>query len=119
MLQKMEADGLKGIAKGVTPPMRIPPELERRGLNMQPGALNVVSSMQEHAVAPLITVQTNIQQLQMKIDRVMEDIRDGLYNSLFLALPHSGQSPDDGSGSCGTARGEAPDARSGSGADSL
>lgn len=86
MLQKMEADGLKGIAKGVTPPMRIPPELERRGLNMQPGALNVVSSMQEHAVAPLITVQTNIQQLQMKIDRVMEDIRDGLYNSLFLAL---------------------------------
>lgn len=86
MLQKMEADGLKGIAKGVTPPMRIPPELERRGLNMQPGALNVVSSMQEHAVAPLVAVQTNIQQLQMKIDRVIEDIRDGLYNSLFLAL---------------------------------
>lgn len=86
MLQRMEADGLKGIAKGVTPPMRIPPELERRGLNMQPGALNVVSSMNEYAVAPLVTVQTNVQQLQMKIDRVVADIKDGLYNSLFLAL---------------------------------
>lgn len=86
MVQRMEADGLKGLAKGVTPPMRIPPELERRGLNMQPGGLNVVSSMNEHAVAPLMTAQVNMQQLQMKIDRVIEGIRDGLYNSLFLAL---------------------------------
>lgn len=86
MLQKMESDCLKGIAKGVTPPMRIPPELERRGLNMQPGGLNVVSNMNEFAVAPLVTAQINVQQLQMKEDRVMEDIREGLYNSLFLAL---------------------------------
>ena len=86
MLQKMESDALKGIAKGVTPPMRIPPELERRGLNMQPGGMNVVSNMNEHAVAPLMTIAENVQQLQIKIDRVSEDIKDGLYNSLFLAL---------------------------------
>lgn len=86
MVQRMETDCLKGIAKGVNPPMRIPPELDRRGLNMQPGGLNVVSNMNEHAVAPLVTVATNIQQLQMKIDRVIEGIRDGFYNSLFLAL---------------------------------
>jgi hypothetical protein len=42
--------------------------------------------MNEHAVAPLMTAQVNMQQLQMKIDRVVEGIRDGLYNSLFLAL---------------------------------
>lgn len=86
MMQRMETDCLKGIAKGVNPPMRIPPELDRRGLNMQPGGLNVVSNMNEHAVAPLVTVVTNIQQLQMKIDRVIEGIKDGFYNSLFLAL---------------------------------
>lgn len=86
MLQRMETETLKGIAKNVTPPMRIPPELERRGLNMQPGALNVVSNMQEHAVAPLVTVNSSVQELQMKINAVVQNIRDGYYNSLFLAI---------------------------------
>lgn len=86
MLQKMESDALKGTAKSVSPPWRIPPELERRGLNTQPNALNVVASMGEQAVAPLFTTPINIQQLQAKIDRVEQDIKDGLYNSLFLAL---------------------------------
>lgn len=86
MLQRMESDALKGVAKAVSPPMRVPPELERRGLDVRPNAINVVSSMGEHAVAPLYTAQTNIQQLQYKIDAVTAAIKDGLYNSLFLAL---------------------------------
>lgn len=86
MLQKMEEDALKGTAKTVSPPWRIPPELERRGLNTQPNALNVVSSMSENAVAPLHTTAFDIQQLQFKIDAVKSDIKEGLYNSLFLAL---------------------------------
>lgn len=86
MLQKMESDALKGVAKTVSPPWRVPPELERRGLDTRPNAINVVSSMNENAVAPLFTVQTNIQQLQYKIDAVTASIKDGLYNSLFLAL---------------------------------
>ena len=86
MLQRMETDALKGIAKSVTPPMRVPPEMERRQLNLQPGGINVVSSMNEHAVGPLLAVQPNVQQLQAKIDRIEEGIRDGLYTSLFLAL---------------------------------
>ena len=86
MLQKMESDALKGTAKSVSPPWRIPPELERRGLNTQPNALNVVSSMSDTAVAPLYTNPINIQQLQYKLDAVKSDIREGLYNSLFLAL---------------------------------
>jgi hypothetical protein len=86
MLQKMETDALKGLAKSVTPPMRIPPEMERRQLNLQPGGINVVSNMNEHAVAPLLAVQPHLQDLQLKINSVMENIRDGLYTSLFLAL---------------------------------
>lgn len=86
MLMRMEADALKGTAKAVSPPMRIPPELERRGLNMQPNGLNVVSSLGENAVAPLYMGNLNLQQLQFKIDRIESDIKEGLYNSLFLAL---------------------------------
>ena len=86
MLQRMEEDALKGTAKSVSPPWRIPPELERRGLNTQPNALNVVSSLSENAVAPLYTTPINIQQLQYKLDAVKSDIKEGLYNSLFLAL---------------------------------
>lgn len=86
MLQSMESDALKGSKKAVSPPWRVPPELERRGLDTRPNAINVVSSMNENVVAPLFTSPTNIQQLQYKIDAVVASIRDGLYNSLFLAL---------------------------------
>ncbi len=86
MLQSMDFDMLKGVKKTVSPPWRIPPELDRRGLNTSPDALNVVSSMNENAVAPLFTQQMNVQQLQMKIEAVENNIRDGYYNSLFLAL---------------------------------
>ena len=86
MLQSMESDALKGTKKTVSPPWRIPPELERRGLSTQPNALNVVSSMSENAVAPLFTQPLNVQQLQAKIEAVENSIKEGLYNSLFLAL---------------------------------
>ena len=86
MLQNMEADTLKGVKKTVSPPMRIPPELSRKGLNTQPNALNVVTAMNEHAVAPLYAANLNVQQLQMKVTAIEENIRDGYFNSLFLAL---------------------------------
>ncbi len=86
MVMAMERDAMKGTAKAANPPWRIPPELDRRGLDTRPGALNPVSSMSEHAVAPLFTQMPNLQQLQYKIDAVKQDIKDGYYNSLFLAL---------------------------------
>lgn len=86
MVMAMERDAMKGTAKAANPPWRIPPEMDRRGLDTRPGALNVVSTMGEHAVAPLFTQMPNLQQLQYKIDAVKQDIKDGYYNSLFLAL---------------------------------
>lgn len=85
-LQRIEIDLLKGFGKMVSPPMRIPPELERRGLNTQPGALNVVSTMQEHAVAPLYSVGGDVVTVQQKAEMMERSIRGGLYNDLFLAL---------------------------------
>jgi hypothetical protein len=86
MLQTMQSDKLKGLAKIVSPPMRIPPEMERRGLNMRPGATNVVSSLGDQAIAPLYTVGMDIQQVGAEIQSIRQNIKDGLYNSLFLAL---------------------------------
>lgn len=86
MVMAMERDALKATAKAANPPWRIPPELDRRGLDTRPGALNPVSSMSEHAVAPLFTQMPNLQQLQAVIADVKQDIKDGYYNSLFLAL---------------------------------
>jgi hypothetical protein len=42
--------------------------------------------MGEHAVAPLFTTPLNLQHLQASIEQVKQEIRDGYYNSLFLAL---------------------------------
>lgn len=86
MLQAMDFDVFKAVKKSVEPPWRIPPELERRGLNTSPNALNVVSSMNENAIAPLFTQPINIQQLQIKIQAIEQNIKEGYFNSLFLAL---------------------------------
>lgn len=86
MLQRMESDKLKGLGKIVSPPMRMPPSLERRGLNMERAAVNIVSEMSADAVAPLYTVGMEIQQLQQAIEMTKQSIKDGLYNGLFLAL---------------------------------
>lgn len=86
MLQRMEADKLRGLGKIVSPPMRIPPSMERRGLNMERAGLNVVSEMSQEAVAPLYTVGMELQQLQQTIEMTKQSIKDGLYNGLFLAL---------------------------------
>lgn len=83
-LQKMEKDVLQGCAKGVNPPVSVPPELERRGVNTSPGAVNVVSM--GNAVVPLYQVAQNVQQLEVKIQGMEQRIKDGLFNSLFLAL---------------------------------
>lgn len=84
--QNMEEDVQMLIAKAANPPMRIPPELERRGLDMSPGGLNPVANSDPSALTPLVQVTQNVQTLQYKIDRAGQDIREGMYNSLFLAL---------------------------------
>lgn len=85
-LQAMERDGSKGLAKSVTPPMKVPAALERRGLNMEPGGLNPVSGADADSLGPLINSAPDLQQLQYKISAIESNIKEGLYNSMFLAL---------------------------------
>ena len=42
MLQSMDTDVCKGVKKSVSPPWRIPPELDRRGLNTSPAVSKLI-----------------------------------------------------------------------------
>jgi len=85
-LQAMESDILKGAAKIVTPPMRAPSSMRRSGINTAPGAVNYVDSLAQDAMAPVYTVPLDINSVQAKENMLIQDIKEGLYNSLFLAL---------------------------------
>jgi len=85
-LQAMESDILKGAAKIVTPPMRAPSSLRRQGINAAPGGLTFVDSLAADALAPLYAVGLDINSVQAKENLLINDIKEGLYNSLFLAL---------------------------------
>jgi hypothetical protein len=85
-LQAMEADILKGAAKIISPPMRAPSSMRRSGVNTSPGALNFVDSLQSDAIVPLYQAPLDIGAVQMKENMLINDIKEGLYNSLFLAL---------------------------------
>lgn len=85
-LQAMESDILKGAAKIVTPPMRAPSSIRRQGINSAPGGVTYVDSLAQDAMAPLYTVPLDINSVQAKENLLIQDIKEGLYNSLFLAL---------------------------------
>lgn len=85
-LQAMESDILKGAAKIVTPPMRAPSSVRRQGINSAPGGVTFVDSLAADAMGPLYTVPLDINSVQAKENLLINDIKEGLYNSLFLAL---------------------------------
>lgn len=85
-LQAMESDILKGAAKIVTPPMRAPSSVRRQGINSAPGGVTFVDSLAADAMGPLYTVPLDINSVQAKENILINDIKEGLYNSLFLAL---------------------------------
>lgn len=86
MSQQMERDKLQGLGKLVSPPMQGPPELERRGINASPGGYTAVSGNSEQGIRPLYQVQPDIRSLQSGIDRVVQDIKEGYFNDLFMAI---------------------------------
>jgi hypothetical protein len=55
-------------------------------VNTSPGALNFVDSLQSDAIVPLYQAPLDIGAVQMKENMLINDIKEGLYNSLFLAL---------------------------------
>lgn len=85
-LQEMESDILKGAAKIISPPMRAPSSMRRSGINSSPGALNFIDNSGTDGVAPLYQVPIDINAVQAKENLLIQDIKEGLYNSLFLAL---------------------------------
>jgi len=88
MLQSMESDKLKALAKLVKPPMNAPPELKGEGVDVSPGAINYSSSGsgQSDALRPLYQVQPDVQGIAVAINSVVNEIKTGLYNQLFMMI---------------------------------
>ena len=88
MLQRMRKDGLESLAKEVNPPLLVPSSLKDMGLNGTPGAVNYISPLAQgqQAVAPLYQVRANLQSLEATVASTQRQIREVLFNELFLMI---------------------------------
>lgn len=91
MLQRMRKDGLESLAKEVNPPLLVPSTLSGQALNATPGAINHISPLAQgqQAVAPLYQVRANLQSLEATIAAVQRQIREVLFNDLFLMISNA------------------------------
>ena len=87
MLQKMEADKLKALAKMVDPPMNAPSSMKGKGGTIVAGGVNYVDVGQGmQGFVPAYQVNPNLQNMAFEIDRVEQRIRRYFFNDLFLAI---------------------------------
>ncbi len=91
MLQRMRKDGLESLAKEVNPPLLVPSTLRDQGLNATPGSINYFSPLAQgqQAISPLYQVRANLQSLEATIAAVQRQIREVLFNDLFLMISNA------------------------------
>ena len=92
-LQSLAKDGLLALEKEVKPPLLA---LQAAGLtkvNLAPGAVNWVSSLGlgqgPPVVSPLLQVRANLAALEQYKAQIKQQIREMLFNDLFLMLANS------------------------------
>ena len=88
MLQRMRKDGLESLAKEVNPPLLAPSTLRDQALNATPGSINYVSPLAQgqQAISPLYQVRANLQSLEATIASTQRQIREAMFNDLFLMI---------------------------------
>lgn len=90
MLQKIEADKLKAMAKMVDPPMNADTSLKGKANTIIPGGVNFVDHNSAGAgkglFYPTYQVNPNLQNIAFEIDRVEQRVKRFFYNDLFLML---------------------------------
>jgi hypothetical protein len=89
MLQNMEYTHLKGLHKMADPPTGSGSDMDL--LDLHPGGQNpgVVTTTGAMGVYPIYQVDPRTQELQLKINDVKQQIREGMYNDLFSMLSRS------------------------------
>lgn len=88
MLQRMRKDGLESLAKEVNPPLLVPSTLTGQAVNGTPGAVNYISPLAQgqQSITPLYQVRANLQSLEATIGVMQRQIREALFNDLFLMI---------------------------------
>ena len=88
MLQRMRKDGLEALAKEVNPPLLVPSTLSGQAIHGTPGAINFVSPLAQgqQTITPMFQVRANLQSLEATVAAVQRQIREVLFNDLFLML---------------------------------
>lgn len=84
MLQLLQKDLLRGLAKQVEPPMVASSDVKRGGANTMPKGITYVDAQGGGFLQSAFQVQFDLQSLQAKINMVQDEIRQFFYNDLFM-----------------------------------
>lgn len=90
MLQKMEEKHLIALDKQVEPPMIAPASMKNESISTVPGGVTFSDEMSaQTGVRPAYMPAPDTSALRMKVESVINDIRSGLYNDLFLLISNT------------------------------
>lgn len=90
MLQKMQTKALIALDKMVDPPMNAPLTLKHQGPSIIPGGVNYMDLNQgQQAFVPAFQVNPDFQDIEYKIEKIQNAIREGFFADLFLLLSQS------------------------------
>lgn len=83
-LQNLEFKSDQGLDKMISPPMLVHPSMKNRPKAFQANGITYTSDLSSaNGARPAYNVQVPFQELEMKRQKVVKGIRDGLYNYLF------------------------------------
>jgi hypothetical protein len=83
-LQNLEFKSDQGLDKMISPPMLVHPSMKNRPKAFQANGITYTSDLSAaNGARPAYNVQVPFQELEMKRQKVVKGIRDGLYNYLF------------------------------------
>lgn len=86
MLQRMEKDKLKGLAKTIDPPMKAGPNLKPAGGNIIPGGVTYVTDGNMDSYQPSYQVNLNLAPITAELQQVETRIRSVFFNDLFISI---------------------------------
>lgn len=91
MLQKLQEKGLVALDKLVEPPVVAPSSMKNVAINTMPGGVNYNDDAinGRESLRSLYNIQPDLNHLEVKIQNVRADIKNGLFNDLFLMLASS------------------------------
>lgn len=85
MLQEMSRSRLVAMHKTLDPPMRVPAGYHKKLIQL-PGGINMIDVNDDKAVSKLYDFNFDIPSTSMGIEDIRLQIREGLFNDLFLML---------------------------------